>query len=474
MAKASFTTSSWRWSTHFAEGGASERDVRDEKGGRPIRGTAEDSGIARNTFHHPSQIENSSCSSSAPTGGSRFCTPTEPSVPSKGGGLGSQGTPSPTPIGLQDLLDEAIPLMAEDLQAARARLGITLEVAADRAQMDPAVYLALEEGSVFSNIENVGLMMSAAKGLGLKEVRFSYVEEVQQQYMKVDLSVEGPLTIFLDTLRYDVRELKEQSLFVNPYQVLDLAERIGFYEIFESRQPADKQLIELWIAAVFTMCLDRSRDYYAGLIKDDAPDVEVLEIDGSTGSMKWIRLEITQHGRYSKGLVDVVGKKLRKKYEKGTILVVLVEQAENILINKLDDFIRANNPFNQEIFVIGGSETPGSFKVVPWGEVSNPTPSETAWLEIIVDAKNASRGYRGYEGVVVWATRELVPSSASGVCEGTGPASPDVTTAGAGTSLTAHPHLENGTAYRQVRTPRPDWNFASLGELKSHHPLEGL
>ena len=315
--------------------------------------------------------------------------------------LGSQGPSSPSPIGLQDLLDEAIPLMAEDLRAGRARLRITLDVAADRAEMDPAVYLALEEGSVVRNVENAGLMVSAAKGLGLEEVRVSYVEEVQQQYMKVDLSVEGPPTIFLDTLRYDVREFKEQSLFVNPYQMINLVGRIGFYETFASRHPADKQLIELWIAAVFTMCLDRSRDYYVGLINDDAPDVVVLEIDGSTRNMKGIRLEITQHGRYSKGLVEVIGKKLRKKYQEGTILVVLAEQAENILINELDDFIRANNPFNQQIFVIGGSETPGSYKVVPWSEVSKPTPSETAWLEIIVDANNVSKGHRGYQGVVV-------------------------------------------------------------------------
>ena len=272
---------------------------------------------------------------------------------------------------------------------------------AERAELDPALYRALEEGSAVRNVENVGMMVSAAKCLGLEEVRFSYVDEVQQQHMKVDLSTDGPLVIFLDRLRFDVRELKEQAVFVSPYQVLALVERIGFYETFASRHPADKQLIELWTAAVFTLCLGRGRDYYVRLVRDDPPDAEVLEIDAAGRNLNGIRLEITQHGSHSKALVDVIGRKLRKKYQEGTVLVVLVEQAEKILVNELDDFIRANNPYNQRIFVIGGSEAPGSFKVVPWDEVTKPTPSETAWLEIGVDANNVSRGYRGYEGVVV-------------------------------------------------------------------------
>ena len=43
--------------------------------------------------------------------------------------------------------------------------------------------------------------------MGLEELRFSYVDELQQ-YMKMDLSTDGPLTIFIDTLGFDVRELQ--------------------------------------------------------------------------------------------------------------------------------------------------------------------------------------------------------------------------------------------------------------------------
>ena len=307
---------------------------------------------------------------------------------------------STEPRSMEDLLDEAFPLIAEDFREARMILGITPKMAASRAGIDPALYLALEEGSLAKSRENVNVTVSVAKRLGLKEVRFCYVEEVQKQYMKVDLSADGPLTVFLDTLRHDVRELEEQSVFVNSHQVLDLVERIGFSEIFGSRKRADKQLVELWIAAVFTLCLRRTQDYYVGLIKDNAPDVEVLGFEGSSGKMMRIKLEITQHGIHSRGLTDVIGKKLRKKYAEGTVVVVFVEQAEEIPIGELDEFIRANNTFDQQIFILGGSQTPGSFKLVPWEQVTPSSYGEIEWMETDVSAKEASKGYRGYDGVV--------------------------------------------------------------------------
>ena len=306
------------------------------------------------------------------------------------------------PSGLHELLEESFPLIAEDLRAATVEHGITSKVAAECAGIDPALYRRLEEGSAVRSSENLGLMLSAAESLGLKEVRFSFVHEVQQQCLKLELPLptDGPLVLFLDKLRYDVQELKEQSVFVSPYQVLVLVERIGFNEAFASRKPAGKQLIELWIAAVFTLCLGRGRDYYVGLGRYDPPDAEVLGINGTSGDMSLIPLEITQYGIHSRDLAEVVGKKLRKKYQEGTVLVVLVEQAENLLANDLDNFIRTNNPYNQQLFIIGGSEASGSFKVLRWDEVAMAALSNAAWLEADADANNVSRGYRGYEGVV--------------------------------------------------------------------------
>ena len=94
-------------------------------------------------------------------------------------------------------------------------------------------------------------------------MRFSYVDELQQ-YIKVDICTDGPLTIFVDTFRLDFRDLKKQGVFVSPYHVLDLVERIGFDKTLASRQPVDKQLIELWTTAIFTPV----PQYRSGLLRE--------------------------------------------------------------------------------------------------------------------------------------------------------------------------------------------------------------
>ena len=233
-------------------------------------------------------------------------------VPGGGGGGGESGHRSHGPAGLRDFLEEMFPLMAEDLRATRVGLGMAPAVAAERAELDPDFYGALEVGSVVRNTENVALILSTARRLGMKELRCSYAAEAQQQYMKLDLSAAGPLTVFVDTLRFDARELKEQSLYISPWRVLTLVEDIDVYRTFASRQLVDKQLMELWVAAVFTLSLNSDRDYYVRLVRNDPPDVEVLLFDGKIGKMARIMLEIIQHGGHSTGLVDVIGKKLCK------------------------------------------------------------------------------------------------------------------------------------------------------------------
>ena len=113
-----------------------------------------------------------------------------------------------------------------------------------------------------------------------------------------------------------------------------------------------------------------------------------------------IKLEITRHGRYSKNVLDVIDKKLLKRYEDGTVLVVLVEESASLDVAELHEYIRKNNPHNQRIFIIGGGPKAGKFKIIPWDEVTLPALHEMAWMEVNVDMSNASKGYRGYEGVV--------------------------------------------------------------------------
>ena len=58
--------------------------------------------------------------------------------------------------------------------------------------------------------------------------------------MKVDPTVDGPLTVFVDALRLDAGELKEQAVFVSPNCVLGLIEHIGFFETVASRRRVEK------------------------------------------------------------------------------------------------------------------------------------------------------------------------------------------------------------------------------------------
>ena len=220
--------------------------------------------------------------------------------------------------------------------------------------------------------------------------------------MKLDLSTNTPV-LFVDHLEVDVMQLKELQYFVRPYVVLTLVKRIGLYAAFASREPVDKQIVELWIAAVFALSLNPELDHYVRLLKDDPPDAEVLAIHPKTGELHTLKVEITQHGKHSLSVFDVIGKKLRKRYQDGTVLVVFVENSENLALIDLHEFLRKNNPHNQQIFVLGAREEAGSFKVVfkvvPGDETSSLAPDDTTWVEKQVDAKNASKGHQAYVAV---------------------------------------------------------------------------
>ena len=293
--------------------------------------------------------------------------------------------------------------MGEDLLAARMELGISPRVAAERAELDPGVYCALEAGRVEGNSDGVDLVLSTAKRLGLAEVRFSYIDEVHQS-MKVDLATDAPTTVFVDSLSVGVAELKSQAVFVSPHRAMSLVDRIGAQETLASRRPVDKQLIELFAAAIYTLSLDRRRDHYVRLVRDDPPDAEVLELDGADGRMRRVAVEVSRYGEYSRSLVEVIGKKLQKSYEKGTVLVALVEQAERIQLGELHDFVRSNNRHDLRVVVVGRSATAERLKVLSLEEVVEPTSGQVALLEIDVAVERASKGHRGYQGVVLRPT----------------------------------------------------------------------
>ena len=194
---------------------------------------------------------------------------------------------------------ETIRLVAEDLRAARARLGITSGQAARRAGVAAARYRGLEKGRVPSSQHILRKLVSVCRRLDMKSVRVAYVEKIGQ-YVNIDLSRDArrePLTAFLDVLEAGVAELQDIECFISPAAVFGYLERIGFGATLASRKPADKQMVELLAGAVFTMFLDEGNDYYVKPVKDDPPDVEVLAVERDSRAFSTRKLEIVQDGK---------------------------------------------------------------------------------------------------------------------------------------------------------------------------------
>ena len=128
--------------------------------------------------------------------------------------------------------------------------------------------------------------------------------------------------------------------------------------------------------------------------------MEVLVVDRRDAAVSMIRVEVAQCGRYSKNVFEVIRKKLLKRYQEGTVIVVLVEESASISIGDLCDFIRDNNLQNQSVYIVGGGVKPRSIKFIPCREVPEPGTEEMAIMDMEVDLEEASKGCLGYEGVV--------------------------------------------------------------------------
>ncbi len=297
--------------------------------------------------------------------------------------------------------EEKIRLAAEDLTTARARLGITSSQAAKRAGLAATRYRALEKGSVPGSQYNLRKLVSVCRRMDMESVRVAYLEEIGQ-YANIDLSRDArrePVTAFLDVLEANVAELQDIECFISPAAVFGYLERIGFGATLASRKPADKQMVELLTGAVFTMFLDEANDYYIKPVKDDPPDVEVLAVERDSRAFSTMKLEIVQGGKYSESVFEVIGKKLAKRYERGTVLVVVIEETEQFLVADLHDFIRDTNPHGMRIYVIGGTGRAGRFKGLPCDEITCDDADYFEWKEMEVDQRDRNAGFLGHDGV---------------------------------------------------------------------------
>ena len=216
--------------------------------------------------------------------------------------------------------------MAEDLRSARLESALTSARAAQRVHLSPSRYRDLEAGNVLRTRHNAAELVTVARRLGLRSLRAAYVDEIDQ-YLKIDLSDPDRATVYLDALESDFAGLKAQGHFVTPSLVMSLVERVGRASVLDSRQPTDKQIAELWVAALFTLGLSDDSAYYVRSVREDPPDVDVLVVDRADGRLSAIRVEVAQCTKYSQSVFEVIGKKLLKSYHDGTVIVVLVEQS---------------------------------------------------------------------------------------------------------------------------------------------------
>ena len=289
--------------------------------------------------------------------------------------------------------------MAEDVRAFRKGLAITSARAAKRAHVSLTRYMALERGKVHRSPHNSSELVMVARRLGMESIRATYADEIGQ-FMNIDLSNKGRITVYIDALESDFPGLKDQGHFVAASNVMSFVERIGRSSVLDSRTQIDKQIAELWIAAAFTLGLGADSAYYVRPVREDPPDVEVLVVDVANPVVSMIRVEVTRCTRYSKDFFEVIRKKLLKRYHEGTVIVVLIEESTSFSVGDLYEFIQDNNLQNQSVYIVGGGVNPRTIKFIPCYEVPEPGTEEMAIMDANLDIDHASKGYLGYEGVV--------------------------------------------------------------------------
>lgn len=304
------------------------------------------------------------------------------------------------PYDTDPLIEEAISLISQDISSARRDLGITSIKAANRAGVSWNLYRQIETGRVQRSRRSIQKMAKVAKRLGLDSIRMCYVDTTGQ-YMRFDVARNEPYTIFVDAQDSPVADLKAQGNFIGPHLVVDFLHREGIKPVLDSRKSIDKMMVELWVTAIYALSLSDDYEYYVRPASDDPPDTELLILDRESNTMDAKKVEITQFGMYSAELTDVIGKKLRKRYTKETILLVFVERTYDIHVVDLYNFVHRHNAHGQEIVIIGAAEEGGMFNVVPWAEATMRAPDNVVGFGVIVDTNENSKARCSFDGVVL-------------------------------------------------------------------------
>ena len=163
---------------------------------------------------------------------------------------------------------------------------------------------------------------------------------------------------------YKVSELAE-GVFVSPFHIFRLAEYVGVEELSKARKGAKLKLHEMWVTALFSLGLKKSKhfvspEFYISLVDANAPDTRVFIIDpGQTKPSQragWERLEITRYEKNSDDIKDVLGKKLKMGYDSNTRIIVWINKRDELAIAEIDNFVKKHNVNNFKVFILSFTE----------------------------------------------------------------------------------------------------------------------
>ena len=113
-----------------------------------------------------------------------------------------------------------------------------------------------------------------------------------------------------------------------------------------------------------------------------------------------IKIEVTRYGKYSNNIYEIIQKKLAKRYDNNTVVVVLVDRKEKIAVTDLYQFIKENNSENRRIYILGGTGDKTSIRILPCSEIKSIS-NDIEWMEAEVTVGSGKKTSRKYDGIAI-------------------------------------------------------------------------
>lgn len=162
---------------------------------------------------------------------------------------------------------------------------------------------------------------------------------------------------------YKLSELPD-NLMLSPKFLFDwwdgVVEQFGGEVALTNKSPDFKLARELWVAAVFACCkrLSSEKEHWISAVSDTDPDalVAYFEVDEVGAKRQIYPIEVTEYDNNAVSLQQVIKKKLEKAYGSTTRIVCYMTRTKGdfeVNLSELSDFVKANNPRNYEVWLLG-------------------------------------------------------------------------------------------------------------------------